>query len=53
MIVVGYYVHVTVHSSVFLFPNDNFSKYKWTFTKSGMCIDIVEICFEIANGHSC
>ena len=30
---------------------DNFSKYQWMFTKLGLCIDIVEIYFEIANGQ--
>ena len=33
----------------FLFPDDNLSKHQWIFTKLGMCIDIVEICFGIAN----
>ena len=27
------------------------SKYQWIFTKLGMCIDIVQILFGIANGH--
>ena len=36
--------------SVFSFLDYNFSKYQWIFTKLGMCIDIVEICFWIANG---
>ena len=36
------------NSSVFLFHDDNFSKYQWIFTKLGMCIDIVEIYFGIA-----
>ena len=36
---------------IFSFPDDNFSKYQQIFTKLGMCIDIVEICFEIANGQ--
>ena len=35
----------------FLFPGDNLSKHQWIFTKLGMCIDIVEICFGIANGQ--
>ena len=35
--------------AVFLFQ-DNLSKYQWIFTKLGMCIDIVEIWFGIANG---
>ena len=33
------------------FPYDNLSKHQWNFTKLGMCIDIVEIWFEIANGQ--
>ena len=37
-------------TSVFSFPDDNFSKCHWIFTKHGMCIDVVEICFGIANG---
>ena len=37
--------------SVFSFPDDNFSKYQWIFTKLGICIDIVGICFGIANGQ--
>ena len=32
----------------FSFPDDNFSKFQWIFTKLVMGIDIVEICF--ANG---
>ena len=36
---------------IFLFPDDNLSKHQWIFTKLGMCIDIVEICFGIANGQ--
>ena len=31
------------------FPDDNLSKHQWIFTKLGMCIDIVEIWFGIAN----
>ena len=34
----------------FSFPGDNLSKLQCNFTKLGMCIDIVEICFGIANG---
>ena len=36
---------------LFLFLGDNLSKHQWIFTKLGMCIDIVEILFEIANGQ--
>ena len=34
---------------IFSFPDDNLSKHQRTFTKLGMCIDIVEIWFGIAN----
>ena len=37
--------------SLFLFPDDNFSKCQWIFTKLGVCIDIIEICFGIADGQ--
>ena len=33
------------------FLDDNFSKNQWIFTKPGVCIDIVDICFWIANGR--
>ena len=33
----------------FSFLYDNFSKYQWIFTKLGVYIDIVEICFGIAD----
>ena len=36
---------------IFSFPDDNLSKHKGIFTKLGMCIDIVEICFGVANGQ--
>ena len=55
MIVAGYYgftldVCVSVHPSVSIsFPDDNLSKHHWIFTKLGMCIDIVEIWFWIAD----
>ena len=35
----------------FSFPDDNLSKHQWISTKLGMCIDIVDIWFEIANGQ--
>ena len=35
----------------FSFPDDNLSKHQWIFTRHGMCIDIVEIWFGIANGQ--
>ena len=40
-----------VRPSIFSFPDDNLSKCQWTFAKLGMCIDIVEIWFVIANGQ--
>ena len=39
------------HTSVFLFPDDNFSTYWSLLTKLDMCIDIMEIWFGIANGQ--
>ena len=36
---------------IFTFVDDNLSKHQWIFTKLGMCIDIVEILFRIANGQ--
>ena len=38
-------------TSIFSFPDDNLSKHQGIFTKLGMCIDIVEIWFGIANGQ--
>ena len=35
----------------FSFPDDDLSTHQWIFTKLGMCIDIVEIWFGIANGQ--
>ena len=35
--------------SVFLFPDDNSSKYQWIFTKLDVCIDIVETWFGMAD----
>ena len=37
---------------IFSFPDDNLNKHQWIFTKLGMCIDIVEIWFGIANGQN-
>ena len=42
------YVRPFIH---FSFTDDNLSKIQWIFTKLGMCIDIVEIWFGIANGQ--
>ena len=50
-------IPVSVHLSIscpsvcILFPDDSMSKHQWIFTKLGMCIDIVEIWFGIANGQ--
>ena len=41
----------SIRPSVFSFPDDNLSKHQWIFTKLGMCIDIMEIWFGIANGQ--
>ena len=38
------------HMSIFSFLYDNLSKYQSIFTKTGMCIDMVEVWFGIANG---
>ena len=37
--------------AIFSFLDDNLSKCQWIFTKLGICIDIVEIWFGIANGQ--
>ena len=37
--------------SVFSFLDDNLGKYQWISTILGLCIDIVEIWFGIANRH--
>ena len=42
-------VRMSVHP--FFIPGDNLSKHQWIFIKLGMCIDIVEIWFGIANGQ--
>ena len=39
------------HSVRFSLQDDNLSKHQWIFTKLGMCIDVVEIRFGIANGQ--
>ena len=36
-------------SVLLLFPDDNLSKHQWIFTEFGMCIDIVELWFGIAD----
>ena len=35
----------------FSFLDEHLSKHQWIFTKLGMCFDIVEIWFGIANGQ--
>ena len=45
-------VHLSIRPSIrFSFPDDTLSKHQWIFTKLGMCIDIKEIWFGIANGQ--
>ena len=39
--------------SVFSFPDNNLSKYQWICTKLGICFDIMENWFGIANGQIC
>ena len=60
LIVAGYYdftlafcvsVCVFARPSVFSFPDNDLNNYQWIFTKLGMCIDIYEISFGIANGQ--
>ena len=36
--------------SVFSFPDNNFSKYQWIFTKLGVCFNFVETWFGISDG---
>ena len=36
---------------LYFISDDNLSKCQWIFTKLGMCINIVEIWFGIANGQ--
>ena len=37
------------YTFIFLFLNDSLSKCQWIFTEIGLCIDIVEIWFGIAD----
>ena len=44
------------NTSVFSFLDDNLSKShlsksQWIFSKLGLCSDVVEVCFGIANGQ--
>ena len=41
------------HTSIFWFQDYNFSKCQRIFTSFGTCIDIIDICFGIANGQIC
>ena len=52
-LVVQVSIHPAIlHPSVSIFvSDDNLSKYQWIFTRLGMCIDIVELCFRFANGQ--
>ena len=46
------YICVSIcRQSLFSFLDYNLSKYQWIFAKLGMCIDIEEIWFGIANGQ--
>ena len=47
----GPLVYISARHISGLFPDDNLSKYQSIFTKFGMCVDIMEICFRIANGQ--
>ena len=38
------------NTAIFLFLDNNLSKYQWIFTKFGVCIDTVEIWVRVANG---
>ena len=39
-------------SFIFLFPDASLRNCQWIFTKLGICIDIMKICFGIENGQS-
>ena len=41
-----------VRPSRISFPDENLSKHQLIFTKLGMCIDSIEIWFEISNGQT-
>ena len=45
----SYVVRLSIHP--FSFPDDNLSKHQWIFTKLGLCINIMEVWFGIANGQ--
>ena len=44
-------IRIFISESVFSFSDGNLSKLQWILTKLGMCIHIMEIWFEIANGQ--
>ena len=44
-------IYLSLCTLVYSFSDDNLSKYQWNFTILGICIDIVEICFGVANGQ--
>ena len=56
MVLSWMFVCLSIRASVFCrslcisFPNDILSKHQWIWYEVGMCIDIVEIWFGIANG---
>ena len=45
------FLTVICHIYVFSFLYDNLCKYQSIFTKLGMCINIVELWFGVANGQ--
>ena len=46
-----FYWHTLSATSIFSFLECNFSKYQWIFSKLGLCIDIAEIWFGVADGQ--
>ena len=48
VLMVSCWMSIICPSLCILFADDNFSKDQWISTKLGMCIDIVEIWFQIA-----
>ena len=42
---------LSARHALFSFPDNNLNKCQWIFARLGMCIDIVEIWFGIANGQ--
>ena len=44
-----FFTELSAQNTHIFISDDNLSKHQWIFTKLGMCIDIVEIWFGIAN----